>query len=73
MKFDTFKKVWRPVGASISLLLIFARYAGLIDPGLEKEVELAILEIMKWLIGLYAVSRGGEKIAAIVKPTPDRG
>lgn len=66
MTFAAFKRIWRPVGASVSLLLIFARYIGIIDPDLDKEIELAILEIMKWLIGLYAVSRGGEKVADII-------
>lgn len=62
------RKLWRPVGASVALVLISARYAGWIDPGLSENIEMKILSIFQWLIAAYVVGRSGEKVAGVIKP-----
>jgi hypothetical protein len=67
-KLELFKQWWRPAGVSMFIIGIFFRYMGVLDHNLPEAVELKILEIMKWFIGLYAAGRSGEKIAALLKP-----
>lgn len=71
MNIETFKQWWRPLGAVIFIILIALRYSGLMDPGLNMTLELAILELMKWFIGLYVAGRTIEGSAKVVAPLAD--
>jgi len=59
---DMFKQWWRPIGVTIFILSIFSRYIGYTDSHLPEAVEITILEIMKWFIGLYVGGRSAEKV-----------
>ncbi len=67
-KLEMFKQWWRPIGVSIFILSISLRYLGIIEPQFSEAVELRILEIMKWFIGLYTAGRSFEKISTHLKP-----
>lgn len=65
---EVFKGWWRPVGACLFVGAIFLRYIGRIDSGLTEPVELELLAIMKWFIGLYVSGRTAEKVATVIAP-----
>lgn len=53
--------------AFVFLVAIACRWFGWVEVDLDVKVELKILDIMHWYIGIYAGVRSAEKVATVVK------
>jgi hypothetical protein len=52
---------WRPITALVFVALIAAHWLGFTAPNLGEPERLALMDIVKVMIGGYVVSRGAEK------------
>lgn len=57
------KAWWRPVTALTLVALVVARWLGVTAPGIDAQLEIELMELIKIMIGGYVGSRGVEKIA----------
>lgn len=69
---NTFKALWRPLTAIAFALAILFRYLGLTNPELDKEIELVLIETMKYFIMIYGGGRTIEKVVEVGKPLVDK-
>lgn len=65
---DTFKQLWRPLTAIAFALTLILRYLGLSKPDLPQEIEILIIETMKYFIVIYGGGRTVEKVVEVGKP-----
>lgn len=61
-------KNWRPVTMLTFTALVVAKWLGFTAPGVSPEVEMAILEIIKYGLSGYVVGRSAEQIAKVIAP-----
>jgi hypothetical protein len=61
-------KNWRPVTMLTFTALVVAKWLGFTAPGVTQEIELAILEIIKYGLSGYVVGRSAEQIARVMAP-----
>lgn len=57
---------WRPLTALTFVALVVARWLGFTAPGIDAQLELQLMELIKIMIGGYVGSRGAEKIAPVI-------
>lgn len=65
---ENFKQLWRPLTAIAFALTLILRYLGFTNPDLPQNIEVLIIETMKYFIVIYGGGRTVEKVVEVGKP-----